>query len=372
VDRKAVVLILGWFALVLWNFKYHGNLHSAAEILQATSHLDVGWYQSIAMHGYRIDPAATSGQSTVFFPLFPAFVAPVIHWLGVEPLLAMNIIQKLFLILMFFLVWAWAKAQSLCPRESLMALLLHPAAVFLLVPYTESLYLCCLFGLFIAWSRKHTAGVFVCALLLGLCRPTGLFILPAAALTLLVQSVSMAKRHAPSLRSGVAALSAGLRDPQFRDSNRCLVFACLGATSALLLVALVMHVSVSDWFAFYRYRSLWKEEPGWSNFRSFLNLDLGFRFPRVLTGWLAVVGCALLLRRGRVFEACVSLMSVMLPVYQGKIPDIIRYTLGAAPAWIILYEHLKTMRPVQWLLAGFSVSTLLLLMQAWLQRQWVG
>ena len=85
-----------------------------------------------------------------------------------------------------------------------------------------------------------------------------------------------------------------------------------------------MHVSVDDWFAFYRYRSLWKEEPGFRQLISFVQLDFGSRFPRVLFTWLTLWGSWLLIKKQRTFEGVLCLFSILLPAYQGKMGDIIR------------------------------------------------
>lgn len=375
-NKKALwppaLIVLSWTAVVLWNFKYIGGLHSFSAILQSTRHLDVIWYEKIASHGYTLDPLISDGQSTVFFPLFPLIAAPFIHFLGLQPLLALNIVQKICLVGMTYLIYQWSQLQQFSAKESLLAVLLHPALVFLMVPYTESLYLCCLFALLLSWHKKNTPLFFFGALLLGLCRPTGLFLLPAAGITLLhCGYISLKKNNRPfTLRP--QTLSALIADPDFKNCFIRLTVGIAGALLALVLVAVVMQISVGDWFAFYRYRSLWNEKPGLNNLIDFLNIDYGSRLPRFVVTWLVVWGSYLLARSGRFFEGMLCLFSILLPAYQGKMGDIIRYSLGAAPAWIMVYDRCKNSRLAQMVLVAFSISTAMLLLHAWLQRGWAG
>lgn len=376
-----VFLVLGWLAVTLWLFKSMGELRSFADILKASNYLDVVWYQKIAVHGYTLEPHILDGQSTVFFPLFPLLASPFVHFLSLDPLLALHIVQKLGLVLMAFLAYRWSTAAGLAAKESLLSLLVHPAWVFLLIPYSESVYLCCLFALLLAWQQKNAPAFFVGAFLLGLCRPTGLFLIPAAGLTLgvylfqafkqvRIESAAAGEAHRKqNLNSLFAKLWA---NPSLKTNFILLCSGVAGAFAALGAVALVMHLSVGDWYAFYRYRSLWKEEPSFRYFLSALNLDFGSQTPRILATWAALWGSALLLRSGRIFEGMLCTVSILLPVYQGKMGDIIRYTLGAAPAWMMLSEQLKEKRSLQLAFVASCAAYGVVLCYRWLARDWVG
>ena len=159
---------------------------------------------------------------------------------------------------------------------------------------------------------------------------------------------------------------------EFQKALRSCIAVGLGSLCALGCVALIMHVSVDDWFAFYRYRSLWKEEPGFRQLISFVQLDFGSRFPRVLFTWLTLWGSWLLIKKQRTFEGVLCLFSILLPAYQGKMGDIIRYSLGAAPAWIAAHDRLKNHRTAQFALLAFSVAIGVVLMTHWLNRGLAG
>ena len=369
---QSLGIVVFFFMFALWLFKSIGELHSFEEILRATNHLDVGWYQFIATNGYSLNPEITDGQSTVFFPLFPALAAPLIHLAGVEPLMALNIVQKLFLLGLGPLIYKWAKGEGFHPKESLTVLLLHPALVFFMVPYTESLYVFCLFTLFLFWRQQNTAGLFFSALALSLCRPTGLFLLPTVALTLVISARQWLGPMRPSNLLMLQTYRALFVNTEFQKALRSCIAVGLGSLCALGCVALIMHVSVDDWFAFYRYRSLWKEEPGFRQLISFVQLDFGSRFPRVLFTWLTLWGSWLLIKKQRTFEGVLCLFSILLPAYQGKMGDIIRYSLGAAPAWIAAHDRLKNHRTAQFALLAFSVAIGVVLMTHWLNRGWAG
>jgi hypothetical protein len=365
------------FAALLWLFKNLGDLRTFQDILAASAHLDVGWYAKIAASGYSVDPYAIDGQSTVFFPLYPLLAAPLIHFLSLDPLLALHIVQKTSLLLMVYLLYRWCRAEKLVPDTALLSLVLHPAWVFLLVPYGETVYLSCLFFLLIAWQKKHAGMFFAGALLLGLSRPTGLFLLPAAGLTmvpLILEGLQTVRRGQSKLRKilDLGALQRLVSDKVFTTHMRVLCFGILGSLTAILVVALVMHLSVGDWFAFYSYRSMWKEDPGFHNFLPVVKLTFGSNFPRLFVVWFALWGCFLLFRSRRIFEGSLCAVSILLPLYQSKMGDMVRYSLCAAPAWIMFARSLESRRGVQLLFFGISAMFGVFFCVRWLARGWVG
>lgn len=357
---------------MLWFSKSFGGLHSTSELLSASEWLDVGWYRAIAERGYFLDPSIKDGQSTVFFPLFPLLAAPFIHLVSLSPLLSLHLVQKISLVAMVYAATRWAQQVGFSPKDSLLTLLLHPALVFLFVPYTEALYLLCFFALLMAWNNKNTFAFLGAAYLLGLCRPTGLFLIPAAGLTLAALAVQTLRAAAHPISFSRSTLLLLSKDNDFKKSFELLLFGVAGATAALATIALVMHVSVGDWYAFYRYRTLWKEEPGLKNILSFLNLDFGQNTGRIVVSWLAFWGCWLLFKSKRIFEGSLCLVSILLPVYQGKMGDIIRYSMGAAPAWMILVERYKHKHWWMMTFIAFNVALGFQFLFRWIGREWPG
>ena len=372
-----ILVLIGWFAATFWLFKRAAGAHSFAEILAASAHLDVGWYRSIAAQGYFIDPQITDGQSTVFFPLFPALASLLIHFLSLDSLLALHIVQKLALIPMVLLTYRWSSTAGFSPKESVLALLMHPAWIFLVAPYSETVYLCCLFALLISWQQRNRFLFFVSAFLLGLCRPTGLFLVPAACLTVgycFLKAFFSTRQplSVKSLPTNIKSAVALTQEPTWQAPIKLLCYGVLGSLAAFGVLALVMHLSVGDWFAFYRYRTLWNEEPSLRNVLAAMNLDYGSQAPRVLAVWVALFGSALLIRSGRVFEGMLCAAAILLPVYQGKMPDIIRFSLGAAPAWLMIAEKLKERRTLHLFFIATSSAYGVVLCYQWIARTWVG
>ncbi|MEY4066160.1 MAG: Mannosyltransferase, partial [Pseudomonadota bacterium] len=257
-------------------------------------------------------------------------------------------------------------------KVSLVTLLLHPAFVFLFVPYTESLYLLLLFLLMLSWQKKSSIGFLLLSLWIGLCRPTGLFLMPAAFFTLLILFYREVRSHWGETRSlSKLAATLGTNDALITHV-KLLVLGIAGSLTALLTVAVVMKISVDDWFAFYRYRNLWKEVRGIGNFLPFVQLDFGMHTGRVLVVWLSIWGCWLLLKSGRIFEAVFCVLSLLLPIYQGKMGDIVRYALGAAPAWMFLTAERQAGRRRLLFVTAISVGIGMQLLEKWIQRTWVG
>ena len=63
---------------------------------------------------------------------------------------------------------------------------------------------------------------------------------------------------------------------------------------------------------------------------------------------------------------------ILLPIYQGKLGDMVRYCLSASPAWILLVFHTARWPwaiGVLGILSGLYAFHLLIL---WLQQGWVG
>lgn len=369
---QPLILVLCWSAGVFWFFKSIGGVRSLSDFVAVSTKLDVVWYKSIAERGYFLDPSIPDGQSTVFFPLLSLLAAPFIHLLSVDSVVALHIVQKAALVAMAYCVFQWAKDVGFSPKESLLNLLLHPALVFLMVPYTESLYLLCLFGLLLAWNRKNIWGFMASAYLLGLCRPTGLFLIPASGITLAVLAFQALRQKSARILFSFNTVQTLFDDAEFKSTFRMLVLGVVASGAALLTIALVMHLSVGDWFAFYRYRGLWKEEPSVANLLKFLNLDFGMHTARILVSWAALWGCVLLLKSKRTFEGVFCLVSILLPAYQGKMGDIIRYTMGAAPAWIILSERYKASRAWTMTFIAFSSSIGVYMISKWLNNLWAG
>jgi hypothetical protein len=345
-------LLLHWFA------KASGYpAKTLAEIIIQVNYLDVGWYLDIARQGYWIDPTRL-GQSVVFFPLFPWLIR------GMQALTSMGfeasaiVVQKLSAAAMFAaLVW-WVRGFAPPPHFSVVTLCtvfltFHPAAIFLAVPYTEALFLSMVFllaGLLERAPRQSTPWLAcLCALGMGLTRPSGLFLLPCEAIMLVLLWKQPAQRNiALSLIAGVLV--------------------------AIVILTVTLQYYVGEPFAFYVRRfEGWKEVQSLDNILQLIQLPIGGRhMGRYLVIYAHLAGCFLLWSSAQRTLGLFCLLLILVPVYQGKLGDMARFCLSASPAWILFVLY-----TAQWpwaigmlgILSGLYAFHLLIL---WLQRGWVG
>jgi len=174
---------------------YHGHefvWHYSKHIwLNIWAVWDAGWYLDISKNGYalsllsnlpkNVDP----GQlSTGFFPLYPLLIA-IVAFVCKSHLVAGLIVSNLCMIgsawLLYKLVLLdFAEADA---RRSVTYLFIFPSAFVLSAVYSESLFLFLTLVLWYMFRKKQFAGMFLTGILLGLSRPTALFVLPVLIFT---------------------------------------------------------------------------------------------------------------------------------------------------------------------------------------------
>jgi hypothetical protein len=159
---------------------------------------DAVWYRSIAVDGYRYDPAVPQ-NNVGFYPLYAlaaASLARVLH----TPLLATGIALSLLclgaallLVADLFEEWGGTGLGSL----GIAALLLYPTAFFFAAFYTESLFLLLVAASLWGARRGHWLLAAVAGLLASVTRLNGFLLAPAVA----VYAVA-ARRRAPDAPVG--------------------------------------------------------------------------------------------------------------------------------------------------------------------------
>lgn len=146
------------------------------DILAATAHLDVWRYLNIAQYGYRLPYGEIDGGDNVFFPLFPALIWLMQKVSGLSWLIAAHIVQKIHLIALVVVSWLYLEREfgrgSEAAKLALLGIFLHPAALFLFVPYTEAQSLVWFFALLWFWPGRRYGWMFFCSLALSLTRPS--------------------------------------------------------------------------------------------------------------------------------------------------------------------------------------------------------
>jgi hypothetical protein len=140
---------------------------------------DAAWYRDIAEHGY----GGVAHEGLRFFPLLPlaarALSVPLLGHVGLALTLLVNAAALAAGVLLHRLALHETGNRALATRSAWMLALLPPAVV-LVLGYAESVALALVIATFLLLRRSRWWGAAACAVLLGLCRPTGALVaLPA-------------------------------------------------------------------------------------------------------------------------------------------------------------------------------------------------
>jgi hypothetical protein len=139
-------------------------IHRPSEVYARLCAWDCGWYSSIVKEGYHSTvppvPQNASVSNVAFFPGFPYLARAVHLGTGLKAELALVLIAQLFTILFWATLWRILRDWKISVQGSLLvvlAILAHPAAIFLVAGYSESLFLSTLL-VFVLSSRSFSAG----------------------------------------------------------------------------------------------------------------------------------------------------------------------------------------------------------------------
>ena len=395
--------------LCLWIAKQFGHkLKSLSACLEASVHLDVTWYLGIAERGYWLDPWRPD-QSTAFFPLLP-YLWRAVHWIANSfglswsfELVAFLLARFFFCCLAIFAGWYW---QWHCQKSGkefrwqdglsfVFFFFCQPALVIFAIPYTEALF-AILFTFTFVWLsdvKLKFVGVLT-GLLLGyflvLCRPTGIFFsLPVAGVLALA---FLHKWGFAKLESFVNERRAFREDVFFPISaqiiGKNLVAAIsyskamwrhmfvlgLGLAAGVVSLLWLQYAAVGDPLSFLHVRAAgWNEIPGLANLIPFVSFQIGGMHTfRIVFVSLFVVGlCAAYQQRFRL-ETLMCGLVLVLPLYQGKAGDIVRYVGVCIPVWAAFFTFAQK-RTLLFSFSFFIFSTgCLYFFLHWLNRVWVG
>ncbi len=136
-------------------------------------HWDACWYTTIAAYGYGPDAGATT-----FFPLLPLLLGGLAGIRG-------NIVLVGPVIMAVACIAAFTGLRQLVARDvdeptarrTVLYTAVFPSALFLIAPFTESLFLATSVWAFLGARRRRWEIVLVAGLLAGLTRPQGLLLL---------------------------------------------------------------------------------------------------------------------------------------------------------------------------------------------------
>jgi hypothetical protein len=140
--------------LMIYLWTKHSDYASA---FTALSQRDSYWYLSIVRRGYQFvgfDKIAYEQSNVAFFPGYPLAVAIMSRLLGVEPELGLYLTAQLFCWLMWiylFLLYRRWQIPTLWQVLASLIILVYPSSFYLVVGYSESLFVASLLGFFY-WS----------------------------------------------------------------------------------------------------------------------------------------------------------------------------------------------------------------------------
>jgi hypothetical protein len=140
--------------LMIYLWTKHSDYASA---FTALSQRDSYWYLSIVRRGYQFvgfDKIAYEQSNVAFFPGYPLAVAIMSRLLGVEPELGLYLTAQLFCWLMWiylFLFYRRWQIPTLWQVLASLIILVYPSSFYLVVGYSESLFVASLLGFFY-WS----------------------------------------------------------------------------------------------------------------------------------------------------------------------------------------------------------------------------
>ena len=341
---------------------YYGNFHWPADAAPGFTNIFKTWdaqlYLYLSEQGYTAGSPADN-----FYPLWPGLIRLGAFLTGGDRLISGLILANLLSlagVLQFYILLA-ERAGERAAETSVLLLLAYPGALFLCFPFSESLFLFLVTGLFLALSRRRLGLAAAAAFLLPLSRPQGLLIAPALWLALLG-----VVRAAPEKRARAWALAAA---------------PLLGFAAYLLF----MRWSVGDAFAgFKTYTDNYAHPPTIANIfdplgfaREFLRVDgvhvyFGSFIDRI---WFVVFAAALipLWRRDRLAFAY-ALPLGLVPALSLTLVSYTRHFLLVLPVFALIGAYLcdEKHRWALWVTLGALLSLQTLFLVLHVNNYWVG
>ncbi len=128
-----------------------------ASIFKGLIQWDSHWYLGIVRRGYQFvgfDKIAYEQSNVAFFPGYPLAVAAMSRLLGVDPELGLYLTAQLFCWLMWIYLFLFCRRWQIPTLWQILAsliILVYPSSFYLVVGYSESLFIASLLGFFY-WS----------------------------------------------------------------------------------------------------------------------------------------------------------------------------------------------------------------------------
>ncbi len=187
-----------------------------ASIFRGLIQWDSHWYLGIVRRGYQFvgfDKIAYEQSNVAFFPGYPLAVAAISRLLGVDPELGLYLTAQLSCWLMWsylFLFYRRWQIPTLGQVLASLIILVYPSSFYLVVGYSESLFMASLLGFF-HWSAcLHSMGAALLAGIHGLAMSATRIVGLPVALVPLLRLGEGSRRWFWTAGAVVLALSGGL------------------------------------------------------------------------------------------------------------------------------------------------------------------
>lgn len=282
------------------------------DFFESLSNWDGGHFTGIAENGYKED------YQYAFFPLYPIVIKLVNYFIGNYNLSAVliSVGSVFFALQMLFKLISLDFSKKLA-HTTVLFILFFPTSFYLIVSYSESLFLLLAVATFYFLRQKKLILATCAAILVGATRFVGLAVILGFLLEI-------------QLTSG------------FNRKNWYVLFAPLG----FLSFCLYLYLNTGDPFYFLTAESHWQRTlslPGlnfWQAIKGLINFGSFSSNPNVVLDLaFAIFGLGLTLRSLRFLPisfSVYSLISIAIPLFTPTLSSIPRFILPIFPIFIVL------------------------------------
>lgn len=372
---RAFVLIMTWLAVIAVPVspdKPDWIAFPGSPMLDGLYRFDAGWYSGIVQGGYNVPDDPDAKANIAFFPAYPLAIQVLSH-LGLRHTLAGLIISNFCFLGALLLLYQLCRLKGLDRATGLLActlLAFAPSAFFFSWAYTESLFLLCVVGSFLALEKRWWLVAGAMAGIASGTRVTGVLLFGVIGLTWL-------NLHGWSLRHMFRSESwAGFRLALIK-SPRILPALCL-SLSGLLAYMLFLHLRFGDALVFVDVQNAWDRVNEWPFQRSFYSLlgawhsdfwagrgpgEWPFPWRNVIDLFmigLAFIGTVFVFRRLGEPMGCYVLLGLLIPL-SSHTDSMMRYIVVLFPLFMALATLLRSELSRQiWLIASAGLMVLLI------------
>ncbi len=338
VNLALLILALLSVRLTLYAFVTHHFYHQYVSLCQ----WDCGWYANTAKSGYDLRPVTDHGfpqANWAFFPVFPALMKVISHFLRIPYNAAGFVAANLCLCIFVFFAAKYLKLIVPGTNTAAMALFIFafPYGFYFSVPYTESTYAALTMAAFYYLEGRKLITSSAIAAILTATRVTGILFTPILVFHYL-------KLMIDSGREGNKAAAKAV----FVSGIFPVAIAPLG----LFCFMLYLYLHVGDALAFFHVQVAWQRTEA-DPFPQFLNGLFAFDLDQTfvlkggsLTFWafsalFSWLLCLRLLLKKRYAECWFLLMSTMIPLSAGLV-GMSRYVYANPIFVVFLFDYLWT------------------------------